>query len=204
MILDTMKTQVRRFTYLMMIILLGLVQIGMAENQKASDGETLLAIGDGVKVTASDMEEMRTHFESNRIFLKPEKYQVAALEMKLYAKEASELNLDSSVTYDKSQDDFEREKNLATIYLDHLIQTYPLEELIIESYYRAHPQKFEQWNESAQAYEAKPIDDEVRQKIREIILAPKKRKIQQDEYQRLVEKYNVRLCDLTKGCIESL
>lgn len=207
-----MNSKKNRLPMILAICFWGLVTAcfcnpGMAEDQtaKSISGEgDLLAVGDGIRVTILDMEEMRTYFESNRIFMKPEKYKIAALEMKLYAMEAKALGLDGSTGVDQTSNDFDKEQALAVLYIEDLIKKYPLDELVIESYYRANPKKFEHWDESSQSYEPKPMNDDIRRSIREIVLAPKKRQIQQDEYKRLLEKYSVRFCDNDKGCSESL
>lgn len=164
------------------------------------DPDKILAVGDGIRITFQDIENTRLYFESKNFLTTPEGYRSAALEIYLYAEEADKQEVGAGENV--ADDPFEQRKARAEAYFKKVIEGYPISDLAIESYYLSHPSKFKTWSEAAQEYTMEPLDDELREKIRSYIVSTKTSSIRKEEFERLKEKYNVRLCDPKLGCTE--
>jgi len=105
---------------------------------------------------------------------------------------------------DKTQGDdntpsFERLKRLFDLYINKVIADYPVREVVIESYYRAYPDKFREGEKSKRAGELKPLNPEVKKQIRRVIVNRKTKQIVEDAFVGLKKKYHVRVLDQESG-----
>ena len=73
---------------------------------------------------------------------------------------------------------------------------FPMKDVVIESYYWAHPEKFREKNDSRKEAEiSAPLNAETRKTIRQIIVSSKAIKIQKEAFERLMQNYHVKITD---------
>lgn len=158
----------------------------------AEEGDIPVAIGDGFKITSKDVSEVIKYFES--VFKSTDKeYIQATIRLWVFAKEARALGLGKDS--DTGEDTVKQYNELQRLYVDKLMKDYPLSDLVIESYYWAHPEYFFIPEESKSELKFKPLDLEAKRKIREQILKVKGSEIWWKASEELKKKYHVQLCD---------
>ena len=124
-----------------------------------------------------------------------------ALRMRLFAAEAEKMGLSKDAAPGKQEAmTVARMKALSDLYTAKLLDGYPLKDVVIESYYWAHPEKFREKNETKDgAGNLKPMDAETKKVIRRIILSSKAIEIEKEAFERLMKNYHVKITDGTKG-----
>jgi hypothetical protein len=164
--------------------------IGIAAANSAYAGDSPLFVGDGFVVTQGDVDRLRTFYEEGGVgvslFTSDEQHLKMALNLRLLSLEALEQGLDEGVTEGLDSDDpfFEEKRmfRLAQRYMQTVIDNYPVSDVVILSYYRANPEK----------YEATPLNEAVRKEVRQKVAVAKKKSIQDDAVEKLMIKYHVR------------
>jgi hypothetical protein len=115
----------------------------------------------------------------------------------LFAEEARAKGLfekTDAVLYGKEK--IGRLYQLHKLYTSYLVESLPIDELAVESYYLAYPEKFGIKNESTfdkDNQQVNVLDSEKKEWIWKKILAAKKTVLIENEFQRLKEKYHVKL-----------
>lgn len=157
---------------------------------------TPVAMGDGFVLTQGEVNEFREFVETktnDRTI--EEEYRRVALQIWLAAKEAKALGLDKEKK--ETGDTLKNRFRLANLYGEKIINEYKPNDLVFESYYLANPDKFK-----TGSGDLKPLNDDVKKEIKEIIVKANKKKIHNKALEQLKQKYHVRLCNTEKGGCE--
>jgi hypothetical protein len=166
-----------------------------AQNCMASD-DPIIASGDGFELTESDVNRFREYFDKTSIRTTPAEYRKGALKIKLFAHEAAALNLDKG--WDPPAVDrnaIEYWMKLSEAYIKQVMESYPVSDLAIESYYRAFPERFETKTESSAGSMKGVPDLEDQKKIRIAIVNAQKKHILSGAEAKLIEKYHVKMLE---------
>lgn len=173
---------------------------GFAKDSKKTDSEAysktsdeiLIAVGDGLKVFTKDASDMRVFMDKNTIYrLKDDGYRNMAILMVVFAQESKALGLDNGK---EIGDTFESKLRLSNLYGAKVLKEYQISDLIIESYYLAHPDKYQADGK------LRPLDDKLKEEIRAFMAMLKKFEIQDAALNVLKQKYHVRICDDKGEC----
>ncbi len=171
--------------------------ISVAEEKKETDNmsvepdNTPIAIGDGFVLTQNEVNEYRNFVEKKTNMRTLEKeYRRFALMIRLFAEEAKAIGLGQK----EIEDSFDNRSKLCNLYAEKVIKDYKPDDLVIESYYFAKHDKFK-----TESGESKPLNDEVKKEIREIVVKEMPKKLHNRAVEQLKQKYHVRLCDTDKG-----
>lgn len=144
-----------------------------------------VAVGDGFEITQEDVTALGGYFIKGGIRSTEANYLNAALRYKVFSLEAEALKLDQSGDKTEGKESrIERWVRLSQLYLTKVLEEYPIDDIVIESYYRAYPKEFDC-----------PLDDVVKNMIRKKIVFVKKREILRKLFEELKVKYNVSLVD---------
>ena len=176
------------------------VGISVAEEKKIPDNmsvepdNTPIAIGDGFVLTQNEVNEFRTFIEKGGFYRTTEKeYRKAALQVRLFTEEAKLIGLGQTADKKETGDTIESRMTLANLYNEKMLKEYVVNDIAIESYYLSNPDKFKE------SEQIKPLNDELKKSIRDIIVGANKKKVQNMAAEKLTQKYHVRLCDTDKG-----
>ncbi len=155
----------------------------------------IIAAGNGIEVRQSDVEELKSFYAKQNFHSSEREYQKAAVRYALFAREARSLGLDkrlqketNSTVRATSLDSAATKKKLFDLYLRHVMKDTSMSGDVIESYYLAHPDKFQV---EGNATQVKPLTDELKESIKFKILSAKKKIIVRSEFERLKSKYKV-------------
>ena len=144
-----------------------------------------VAVGDGFEITQEDVTALGGYFIKGGIRSTEANYLNAALRYKVFSLEAEALKLDPSGDKTEGKESrIEKWVRLSRLYLTKVLEEYPIDDIVIESYYRAYPKEFDY-----------PLDDVVKNMIRKKIVFVKKREISRKLFEELKVKYHVRLVD---------
>ena len=161
-----------------------------------ADDNTPVAVGDGFEVTRGDLRELISYTKLASFRSTEKQHIMAAVRIKVFAEEAKALGLVQAVETGEKEKGTEVEKRfgeqikLSKRYIVKVLQDYPLSDLVIESYYRSHPDTMQE-----------PLDEALKKRIRQKIVIAKQKVIMDRCFERLKEKYHVRFCDPEKrGC----
>ena len=161
-----------------------LILASAVEPSASQPPEQAVAVGEGFQVTEQDVRELQEFTESQTPFKTEEiQYRKGALKLRLFAEEARAQGLDSKDAGEEDLLTVERMVGLMRLYLAKVMAEYPLDDLVFESYYRAHPDEMEG-----------PLDDAVKQEIRRKIMEKKMPLLIAQHYELLKLKYDARLC----------
>ena len=176
------------------IAVLAAVVIVSAGSVLANDTDTPVAVGDGFEVTQGEVEELISYTKLASFRSTEEQHIMAAVRIKVFAEEAKALGLDQAVETGEKEKDTEVENTfgeqikLSKRYIVKVLQDYSVSNLVIESYYRSHPDTIQE-----------PLDEALKKRIRHKIVIAKRKAIIDQCFERLREKYHVRFCDPEKG-----
>jgi hypothetical protein len=163
----------------------------------ADDNNTPVAVGDGFEVTQGEVEELISYTKLASFRSTEKQHIMAAVRIKVFAEEAKALGLGQAVETGEKEKDTETEVEKKTFgeqiklskrYIVKVLQDYPVSDLVIESYYRGHPDTIQE-----------PLDEALKKRIRQKIVIAKQKAIIDRCFERLKEKYHVRFCDTEKG-----
>jgi len=151
----------------------------------------VVAKGEGVVVTSEDVAAM---LESTSPDFTPTKDALvkATIKTVLFAKEAVDEEFPCEEVYGK--EGFKKILTLSQCYIRGVLALKGLMPGSVESYYRAHPEFFK-----GKGGKLIPLDDDMKKKIELGILKTKAPIFARNEFQRLFQKYKVRICD-SDGC----
>jgi hypothetical protein len=173
---------------LIIILVCNFFQLQEAEANNSSE---ILVTANGFSISRQDlflfqkMIEQRTHFYSDN----PASHLEAAIRTWVFAEEARNLGYEEKFLQlgkKLSENPIERKLQLFFIYRRKLLKDYPLEERMIISFFRSHPELEE------------PLDETMRERIHAKIVGARTRKIVEDESLVLKAKYNVNIVSKSK------
>lgn len=151
----------------------------------ASADDTPVAAGEGIVVTRGDVARLQKYMQAKGFRAKYEQHRKIAIRTALFAHEAKVLGLETKTRITtENGGSVEGPMRLSDAYIARLQREYPVSDLVIESYYFAHPEAFD-WGE--------PIGDAAQQQIRQIILKAKRPAIAAKAFEDLKQKYQVHL-----------
>lgn len=168
--------------------------------------EDLIATGENLKVTQEDADALAAFFKQRHFESSPEGYKEAAVKLKLFSKEAKALGLDKDI---EDLDKFEEGSigymnELQKRYNFYILESHPVGEKTIESYYWAHPDYFfDNENHDKEKFpepDLLPLSPELKDKIREKVVFGQKEVLNHKAYEALKDKYKVRFCGGAEGC----
>ena len=158
----------------------------------------VIARGDGFVVDSSDLEEQKAFFSEKGFTSTDSEHLKSALKMRLFALEAKDSGLISSLpeaTGPYKYETLQEYYRLFLVYYQHLMETYPVSEDAVLSYYLSYPEKFrlnkEGETEDGQKQDVQVLNEGIKSWIRDKIVSSKKAVIIEDEYERLKKKYHV-------------
>lgn len=162
-----------------------------------AEAETL-ASGDGFSITSEYVDAQKAFFSRMGFQSDDVEHLKAALKMRLFALEGLSMGIidrlpeDATLPRERAVQQYNEifEKVVA-----HLIETYPIPEDAIHSYYMAYPDKFlkrlDTPKENIRQEDVMPLDDTLKKWIHDKIARPRKAAIIDDEFERLKQKYHV-------------
>ncbi len=161
----------------------------------ASDGE-VIAVGDGFELTQDDVTLLREYYEKTPVRTTEEGYKEAALKIKLFVREATVLELDKDVEVPSTgKRSAEFQLKLQALYIKYIMESYPVSDLAIESYYRSFQERFATDAEPALGMTIAPMDADVKKKISAVIVDAQKIRILSETEDRLKVKYRVKIIE---------
>ena len=149
--------------------------------------DKILAEGEGLVVREGEVGVLKERFAS-RFQTTETEYCRALLRMKLFAKEAQATGLDKEPAFQAKLDQMVLQE-LSNLYVTSRLDSYPLSDEAIETYYRSHPDEF------GGKDNLKTLDDQLKKAIKEKIMGIKRAQMVNEEMDRLMEKYKVKLLD---------
>lgn len=174
--------------------------LNVKENSR--EDPRVLASGQGFEITTRDVEMIRAFLEEHTPFrTSQDQYARHALQMNLFAREALSMGLAGEEWKNFEPDKAKELAIFSDVYVEYLKDSYQLDDLVIESYYHAFPEKFLKNPGSEEVREVlmergfipedwiRPLD-EVLGDIRAVLLRNKQRQILQAAFEDLKEKYD--------------
>ena len=127
------------------------------------------------------------------MFTTEAEYRKFALKLKLFAMEAKALRLNKSEAAGAGKTEtIEQQERLYNLYVGRLLRDYPLADAVIESYYRANPEKFKD----------RPLDEILGEQIRKIVMEAKRPQLETNRLNLLRFKYHVQEYNTQTGKFE--
>ncbi len=196
------------FSTLLGFFFIGLIAIqpGIADTStptKGSPSPHVVARGDdGFVVTEADVQEFIQYFKEKSAFqTTKEEYQRYTIQTLLFAQEAEKLGLKPRENF-QSEGKVSRLIHLANLYLEHRLEELTLDQDILESYYRAFPEKFlknpseSKWMKYPRPLikesDLKPFS-EVRGQIERKLKRAVRKQMERRAYEELLRAYHVAL-----------
>jgi len=166
------------------IIAVSLFVVMLAGAGAYADSARVVARGDGLEIFGADVALMKKTVGQSA---QPsaEALVEGTVRMKLFAAEARKGGIECPAAADTSG--FDQDIVLAGCYLEARLAALTLRDEAIESYFRAHWQRYVDKKDG----ELRDLDAELRKEISERILAAKKMNFGLQEYNRLCEEYNI-------------
>jgi len=156
--------------------------------------EDVVVTGDGFVISRQDISDLQAFFSKKGFETNEDEYLNGALKLFLFAEEAVNSGLAPKPELPVSgEEKIKKLFYLHELYVKHVMDATPVSEEAIESYFFAYPEKFTTAksmvdNNGNWVYVMSKADKEV---IRNRILASKKVRLVENEYQRLKIKYRV-------------
>jgi hypothetical protein len=164
--------------------------LGLAGAAAADNGAVVArgTTGEGgeIVVYAADLAAMQK--ASPNFQPTPEALLKATVQTVLFARRAADEGIDCP-GLDRVAG-FDRKIVLSYCWERELLKRATLHEDAVESWYRAHWRQFTDENG-----ELRPLDDDLKQKIRNRILVAKKKTIVNEEYERLCDRYHIQFVE---------
>lgn len=169
-----------------MVAVLGNLSVSMAAE------DTLIAEGKGFRLTQGDVNKVIDYYEKVGIRTTGEESVEGTFKIKIVAHEAMVRHLDKELNIPPEEiDTVESWLKLSELCYKKILEEYPISDLVIESYYRAFPERFIEEGESVDPIQ-KPMDPETRKKIRDIVVSAKNDAILSEITDQLKKKYDVK------------
>lgn len=162
----------------------------------------ILASGEGFVITSRDVDRLRNFLEENTpLRTTQEQYVRYALQSKLFAREALQKGLAGEEWKEYEPVKPEELLIFSDVYIEYIMDSYELDEAVIESYYHAFPERFlkdpdcEEVQERLREHGFLPGEwirplDEVRLDIRRLILQNKQRQVRELAFKELKDRYD--------------
>jgi hypothetical protein len=154
----------------------------------AEEKEGLLVKGEGIAITRADVDALKARVQTYLQTTDTEHCR-ALLRMTLFAREARARKLDEDPDF-KARIEYIVLQELFNLYVRSVLSAYPLSEEVVESYYFSHQDEFQ-----GKDGNITPLNDSVRESIRNKIMNLKRSEIIRDELDQLMEKYRVKIID---------
>jgi hypothetical protein len=157
----------------------------------------VVARGDGFVIDSSDVEAQKAFFSEQGFESTDAEHLNSVLKIRLFVLEAKDSGLISSLpeaTGPYKHETVQDYYRLSMVYYQHLMETYPVSEDAIQSYYLSYPEKFrlnQDAKEDVPKREVWVLDDGIKSWIRNKIVFSKKAVIMESEFERLKTKYHV-------------
>ncbi len=151
----------------------------------ADGADSVVAVGDGIVVTRDDVSRLREFTVARNFRTSEDQYLKAAIRLALFAAEAERLGLaEGNTESNDGREKVSRLMLLSKLYIKRLEDEYVVSDLVIESYFLAHPDEF--GNNDAP-------NEAQREQIRDFILKTKRSDIAKQGYENLKEKYRIQI-----------
>lgn len=172
--------------------------MGFLNDAQAESTNEVLFSGSGFEIDTKYLGSLSSFYEAGGITTTEDQYLKQAIKIKMFSQEAKSIELDpQTVNVDHWDYDSTDPVNLMLIediglaeaYMVHVKNTYDVDDILIESYYRSNPQFFRKdpWEDS----DIMPLDDNIRQAIMSRMLDEVKNRIAEDVYNELKNKYEI-------------
>ena len=180
--------------WLKVFALILFVIAGLASARQVFSGEVkVVARGDGFQITQDDIIALQRYFETRNMFTTEAEYRRFALKLKLFSMEAKALRLNKPEAGSDAQvQTVEQQERLYNLYVGKLLRVYPLADDVIESYYRANPEKFKD----------RLLDEILSEQIRKVIMEAKRPWLETKRVNLLRFKYHVQEYNSQTGKLE--
>ena len=155
--------------------------------------DAVVVKGEGFHITVQDVQDLRSFFADRSFYTTDQEYIKGAIRLRLFTQEAiamklvpeeSEINLKSP--------SIEDQMHMSQIYMEKVLNEYPISSTVIESYYRSYPDKFRD-ERDAESDNIRPLDILVSEEIVRHIRGVKKADISAEKMHELMKKYNVHI-----------
>lgn len=174
--------------------------IGVAFAEEKAD-DKLVAVGDGFKISQKHLKSIMEFSEKEDFGSTDQEHKNAIVRLFCFAYEAKQLGLDKNPDAKKIEEEpIGRLFVLQKLYMDMVIETYPVSDLAIESYYWAHPQYFDAKKDDPINVELVPLTPELKKKIKMKIAEGKRAEMTFRMSDELKQKYHVVFCDTEGVC----
>lgn len=199
-----------RIAYILEVLLIG---VFLLISGPAAADDDVLAVGKGFEVSQSFVRNMGNFFEQHGLHTSSEELLEGAVRMKLFAIDAKEQGLVDDIPQGSSEQDFKDLMRIQNLYLKNELKKLPVEDRVVQSYYRSYPRRFVQKvhnqaenPENATAEKQKkttipdppwtdedlmPLDDALKNKIEAIVLQAQQKRISKRLFKKLEKKYDV-------------
>ncbi len=187
----------------MLVMVLGLLSLSVpVSHASVPDDSIVRASGDGFTVTQSYLEALAAFYRiGGGIEAEPAGYLDTAVRIKVLALEAKRLQLaplelDIAERVAEQSDDLPsglpmsqvlKDVALADALSTHVVSAYPIDDLVIRSYYHSYPNRF-QGPEGL-----RPLDDDLHAEIRVIILDRIKNRVMEQHYAEIRDQYAIQI-----------
>ena len=162
--------------------------------------EKPLATGDGFVLMPAEVDEICAQSKPSWQQLTGGQCLNLALRLTLFAKEAERMGLGEKEKSGRPERmSIDRLKELSDLYRTKLVDDFPVKDIVIESYYWAHPKQFRVTGDSKSAAGLKSLNGETKKMIRQKILSKKLPAIEKEAVTRLMASYHVKITDGKKG-----
>ena len=167
-----------------------------------SDDTAVVAEGDdGFRVTEREVKSIRRLYRNKLRLETPGEsaYLRETVKLKLFATEARlmglKINLDAAAMEDEEPalQEAVRMRTWAKAYINYKVINEPVDEIVIESYFRSNPEKYGEIGDDGEVLAAGTLSEEIEKEIKLIILKAKFNDISKREKEALMSKYNVRM-----------
>jgi hypothetical protein len=157
----------------------------------------VVARGDGFVIDSADVEAQKAFFSEQGFESTDAEHLNSVLKIRLFVLEAKDSGLISSLPEAVGPYKYETVKEyyrLFLVYYQHLMETYPVSEDAVLSYYLSYPETFrlnQDAKEDVQKQGVLALDAGIKSWIRNKIVFSKKVVIMESEFDRLKTKYHV-------------
>ena len=178
--------------YLKYIVLLcAFISLSMGVSHAAMDGDAKLVTGKGIVITQGDVDNFRQYMNKGSFSTSDQQLLKVLLRITLFATEAKKLGLGGDRKFGNDKiGKLQKTIWLSESYTEKLLSDYPVSDLVIESYYFSHPEKFPQKDGDGQG-----IGDKEKEEIRNIVRSTKRQEIAEKALEDLKAKYQIQLIE---------
>jgi len=191
-----------KLMYVFILMVMPIIVLFTSDVVGMSSDVEVLAVGDGFELTQNDVEAIKIFYEKTHIRTTDKEYQKTTLRIKLFAKEATALGLNQEIDVPpEGKDSTVYLLKLQSVYTKHVLESYPVSDVVIESYYRTFPYRFRTGPDEKPVSKESPVpmNSEIKKMAREFVVEAIKKRIESEAEEKLKEKYHVKLTGLQGG-----